>query len=169
MRRGESFPSMNPRRVCSVLFVCTGNICRSPLAQGLMEQALLEHAGGGNLVIDSAGTHAHVGEMPHPLSVTVAAVDYGIDITGQRARQLTPADFNDFDWLVALDRGHRDYMEARMPQNARGTVRLLLQDVLPGSPDVPDPYGRRRSAYEDSARLIKLGVDRLLGELLAPG
>jgi protein-tyrosine phosphatase len=160
---------MKPRRVRSVLFVCTGNICRSPLAQGLMEQALLERAPGSDVRVDSAGTHAHVGEMPHPLSVTVAAVDYGIDITAQRGRQLTHADFHEFDWLIALDRGHRDYMEARLPADARGTVRLLLQDALPGSPDVPDPYGRRRSAYEDSARLIKIGVDRLLGELLLPG
>ena len=152
----------------SVLFVCTGNICRSPLAQGLMEQALLEAAPDHGLRIDSAGTHAHVGEMPHPLSVTVAAVDYGIDITAQRARQLVPEDFHEFDWLIALDRGHRDFMETRLPPGSRGVVRLLMQDVLPGSPDVPDPYGRRRSAYEESARLIKAGVDRLLEELLAP-
>ena len=158
---------MNARRVRSVLFVCTGNICRSPLAQGLMEQALLESARGRRLRVDSAGTHAHVGEMPHPLSVTVAAVDYGIDITSQRGRQLSPTDFHEFDWLIALDRGHRDYMEARLPADARGTVRLLLQDVLSGSPDVPDPYGRTRSAYEECARLIKLGVDCLIGELLA--
>jgi len=159
---------MKTRRVRAVLFVCTGNICRSPLAQGLMEQALLERVPGSDVRVDSAGTHAHVGEMPHPLSVTVAAVDYGIDITAQRGRQLSPADFHEFDWLIALDRGHRDHLEARLPADARGTVRLLLQDVLPGSPDVPDPYGRRRSAYEESARLIKLGVDSLVGELLAP-
>lgn len=159
---------MNTRAGHAVLFVCTGNICRSPLAQGLMEQALLDSARGQHLRVDSAGTHAHVGEMPHPLSVTVAAVDYGIDITGQRARQLTPADFYEFDWLIALDRGHRDYLEARLPADARGSIRLLMQDVLPGSPDVPDPYGHRRGAYEESARLIKLGVDRLIEEMLAP-
>jgi protein-tyrosine phosphatase len=155
------------KRVQSILFVCTGNICRSPLAQGLMEQALAERGLAERFRVDSAGTHAHVGEMPHVLSVTVGAVDYGIDITSQRGRQILREDFTSFDWMIALDSGHLAWMEQMRPADSRASLRLLLGEEAHPQRDVPDPYGRRREAFEISGRLIKQGVDRLLDTLVA--
>ena len=127
-----------------MLFVCTGNICRSPLAEGLLV-ALAAEAGLAHAVeVDSAATHDYeVGDPPDPRAIA-AAKRRGIDISGQRARQVTRADFAEFDLIVALDRGHRDILRRMAPKGSKARIRLLMEFAPGESPkrqlDVPDPY-----------------------------
>ncbi|WP_164115697.1 low molecular weight protein-tyrosine-phosphatase [Sphingorhabdus sp. Alg239-R122] len=123
----------------SVLFVCLGNICRSPLAEGAMRDAVLKS--GQELLIDSAGTGAwHIGNPPDPRSIAVAA-QHGVDISGQRARQVVQTDFARFTHIIALDRNNLSDLQSLKPRES-GTVLSLLLDHLPGreGQDVADPY-----------------------------
>ena len=153
------------RPVRRVLFVCTGNLCRSPIAQGLLEARA--RARGAPLIVDSAGTHARVGDPPAPFAIEAAA-HYGADIAGQRSRPLAPDDFTRFDWLVALDLSHLDFLHGVRPALATGDVRLLLARMARGGDaEVPDPYGGTRTEFDYATRLIALGVDSLLEEILS--
>ena len=150
-----------------ILFVCTGNLCRSPLAQGLMEREGRARGVANSLLVDSAGTHAREGALPDPLAIAVAT-GYGIDIGAQRARALTEEDFRQFDQIVALDLGHLDYLRFMQPPDTNARLRLLLAGMAgTGDAEVPDPYGGDRSEFEYAARLIDIGVRRLLQEIVA--
>lgn len=124
-----------------VLFVCTGNICRSPTAEGVFRH-MVEEAGLGRVIAaDSAGTHGyHVGDPPDPRSCQAAAAR-GFDLSALRARKVTARDFQDFDLILAMDRGHLAHLEAMRPEGARAELKLYL-DFHPSSraKDVPDPY-----------------------------
>ena len=116
-----------------ILFVCTGNICRSPTAEGVL-RGRAAAAGLEGLHIESAGTHGyHVGEPPDPRTVEAAA-RRGYDLSGLRARKLRSADFTDFDLLLAMDRGHLRIMERLRPPETTAQLRLFLER------EVPDPY-----------------------------
>ena len=123
----------------SVLFVCMGNICRSPLAEGVLRIALID-AGLEELVtIDSAGTgNWHQGDGPDPRSIETAAF-HGIDISTQRARQVTPEDFDRFDLIFAMDRSNEATLKARAPSSKHDKILLFLDDTLGRRADVPDP------------------------------
>lgn len=124
-----------------VLFVCTGNICRSPTAAEVF-RAVVAKAGLTRLIeIESAGTHGyHIGEEADARS-TAAAARRGVDLTPHRARKLRPADFSEFDLIIALDRGHLQHLRAMRRAEHRAEVRLFL-DYHPEQHgrDVPDPY-----------------------------
>ncbi|MEQ8661262.1 MAG: low molecular weight protein-tyrosine-phosphatase [Gammaproteobacteria bacterium] len=146
---------------CSILFVCTGNICRSPLAEGLFRAAASQLAESWR--VDSAGMAALVGQAPAPLAIATAA-DRGCDITALRARQFERADFARFDNIVAMDAAHLDYLQALCP--APWTGRLGLLHDAAGRPfEVPDPYGRPAAAYRRAALLIERGIAALVTEL----
>ncbi|MDJ0948775.1 MAG: low molecular weight protein-tyrosine-phosphatase [Alphaproteobacteria bacterium] len=149
-----------------VLFVCTGNICRSPTAEGLfrahVEQAGLAH----RIEADSAGTHGyHVGEPPDARS-RQAALARGVDIGGQRARRIDPSDFYDFDLILAMDRGHLRQLEGIAPRDATARLHLFL-DFAPerGPRDVPDPYYSGAGAFEQVLDLVEDGVLGLISHL----
>ncbi len=128
------------RRV-GVLFVCLGNICRSPLAEGAF-RAHVEAAGlGDRFEIDSAGTGRwHVGEAPDPRSVEEAR-RHGIDISGQRARQFTTADYRRFDHIVVMDESNRCDVLVGVDDPADvARVSRLLDALDDGPEEVPDPY-----------------------------
>ena len=149
-----------------ILFVCTGNICRSPLAQGLMEVAIRQRGLESSFVVDSAGTHAKAGIVPEPHAIAVAS-EYGADISAQRSRQLSEEDFAAFDFLIALDLSHVDHLRFMRPANADAEVQLLLGGMAgSGNAEVPDPYGRDRTEFEFAARLIDIGTRRLLDRVL---
>ncbi len=153
----------------SVLFVCTGNLCRSPIAHGFLADALSARGLQDRIFVDSAGTHAREGEPPHPLAIAVAA-DYGVDIRAQRARQVTTEDFMAFDRIVALDREHLGHLARLQPIQARAKIELLLTGMAAsGDAEVPDPYGRGIEEFEYAARLIDIGVAKLLADLTANG
>jgi protein-tyrosine phosphatase len=125
----------------SVLFVCLGNICRSPLAEGIFRHHVERRGLADRFVIDSAGTGDwHVGSPPHIESRRVAR-DRGLDISSQRARQIVPDDLKTFDWVVAMDTtNHRDILALPGAGGCPARVIRLLDIVSHASKDVPDPY-----------------------------
>lgn len=150
-----------------VLMVCTGNICRSPTAEGAL-RARLAHAGLAQRVwVDSAGTQGyHTGEAPDPRAVRAAA-QRGYDLAGQRARPVVPEDFMRFDWLLAMDEDHLDWLRRKAPTGSRARVELLMpfarhhSDVL----NVPDPYYGAPAGFERVLDLVEDACDGLLPQL----
>ena len=154
-------------RVWRLLFVCTGNLCRSPMAQGLLQQQVDAAGLSAQFVIESAGTHARAGYPPEPFAIEVAA-DYGADISRQLSRALRPEDYFEFDRVIALDLGHLDELKFMRPANASAEVGLLLAGrAASGNAEVPDPYGRDLEDFKYAARLIAIGTRLLLEELRA--
>jgi protein-tyrosine phosphatase len=149
-----------------ILFVCMGNICRSPTAEGVFRKVVAEHAPDLSIAIDSAGTHAyHVGEPPDPRAVR-AAQRRGVDISAQRARVVVPEDFTRFDLLLAMDE-----LNIAMLYDLGGTeheqrVRLLL-DFAPGAgrTAVPDPYYGGSNGFEYVLDLVEEASLGLLNHL----
>jgi protein-tyrosine phosphatase len=139
-----------------VLFVCMGNICRSPTAEGVFRKLIEERAPGLDVQIDSAGTHAyHVGEPPDPRAQR-AAKRRGIDLSAQRARRVTERDFAHFELVLAMDEENREALLEICPVEHRGRVRLLLEfapDV--GRGDVPDPYYGGSNGFEQVLDLVE--------------
>lgn len=132
-----------------ILVVCLGNICRSPIAEGLFRKRIQEQ----NLPweVDSAGTGSwHIGEMPDHRSVSVCK-SKGLDISGQRARQVRTDDFYHFDKILAMDQSNEDHLLKMRPDDAKAEVRKMLDYVDPdGKLEVPDPYwdGRFSEVYD---------------------
>lgn len=142
--------------------VCLGNICRSPIAEGVLRAKAA--AAGLNWQIDSAGTnHYHIGESPHRFSQKVC-LSQGIDISAQRARRLTPADFEQYDILYALAQDVYDDMYAIGGQMApMEKVRFLLEELDPeGSRDVPDPWYGDESGYLPVYQLIEQACEAII-------
>ena len=157
-----------------VLFVCTGNICRSPTAEGVFRHVAHAEGFGAKIEADSAGTHGyHVGDPPDPRTIAVAAAR-GFDLADLRARRVTRDDFHRFDLIIAMDQGHYDHLEALRPEGARAEVKLFL-DYLPGNPerdprdaslkDVPDPYYGDRAGFEHVLDLVEQTSHALLKKI----
>lgn len=142
-----------------LLLVCLGNICRSPAAEGV-----LAAMSGGRLSLDSAGTAGwHTGKPPHPPMVRAAA-RRGYDLSGLRARQLVPADFEAFDLVLAMDRQNLRDIRAMRPEGARARTGLFLDALAePGTDEVPDPYFT--GDYDGALQLIERGARALLSRL----
>ncbi|MDD5160671.1 MAG: low molecular weight phosphotyrosine protein phosphatase [Sulfuricurvum sp.] len=140
----------------SILFVCLGNICRSPIAEGVARSLIEE--GGHSITVDSAGTgHWHVGEAPCKHSITVAR-NHGIDISPIRARQVKKADFHAFDLIVALDQCNYNDLKTLGCKNL-----VKLGDYGYGGEDVPDPYFFEGfEGFEHVYTMIESCVNRLL-------
>ncbi|HRE16611.1 MAG TPA: low molecular weight protein-tyrosine-phosphatase [Rhodocyclaceae bacterium] len=123
-----------------ILFVCMGNICRSPLAEGVFRQRVEEAGLSHLLVCDSAGTRAaHAGEPPDMRAQTVAR-KAGIELAQLRARRATEADFAAFDWILAMDRSNLGDLLRECPPQYRHKVHLMLEFAGEGADEVPDPY-----------------------------
>jgi protein-tyrosine phosphatase len=143
-----------------LLFVCLGNICRSPTAEGVMRHLLAERGLTGQVEVDSAGTGGwHVGSPPDPRS-TEAAARRGIALSGA-ARQVTRRDFADFDLLLAMDRSNLRDLMAVAPPGSADKVRLLA-DV-----EVPDPYFGD-DGFDLVLDIVTAACERLLDELDLP-
>ena len=149
----------------SILFVCTGNICRSPTADGMLRQKLRE-AGLSHIMVDSAGTHGyHSGEGPDGRAVAEAA-RRGYDISGIISRPLKMQDYMEFDLLVAMDEGHLAYMERQKPAASNAAIRLHSEFARnPTWLSVPDPYYGGEEHFRKAFDLIEQGVEGILREI----
>ncbi|MBF0563572.1 MAG: low molecular weight phosphotyrosine protein phosphatase [Alphaproteobacteria bacterium] len=159
---------MNPENngKIHILFVCTGNICRSPTAEGVFRH-LVNRAGiKDRIAIDSAGVGAwHVGDPPD-LRAQAAALRRGIDLSRIRARVLIPGDYTRFDYLVAMDRGHLCEIKRNRPPNASAKIELFMNFAPEiGVTDVPDPYYGDIDGFEHVLDLIEAGASGLLAAI----
>jgi protein-tyrosine phosphatase len=158
--------------VIRLLFVCMGNICRSPTAEGVMRSLLREQGLEERIEVDSAGTGGwHVGDPPDERA-TEAAAARGIALAGS-ARTLTPADFGDFDLILVADRRNLRDVQALAPADATARVHLLREfdPESEGAPDldVPDPYYGGAGGFERVLDLVEAACRGLLEELRAAG
>jgi protein-tyrosine phosphatase len=151
-----------------VLFVCTGNICRSPSAEAIFRKLVADAGLSEVIVADSAGTHAyHVGEPPDPRS-REAGADRGYDLSALRARRIERADFQRFDLVVAMDRGHLAILSRIAGPDTASKLKLMMSYARDFSEqDVPDPYyggpeefERVLDMLEDAARGLLDSVRR---------
>jgi protein-tyrosine phosphatase len=155
-----------------ILFVCMGNICRSPTAEGVMRALLRDEGLDGQIELDSAGTGGwHAGDPPD-VRATAAARARGIELEGA-ARRVTAADFEAFDLLIAMDRENERDLLARAPDpEARAKVRLLREfdpaSAATGDLDVPDPYYGGPNGFEHVLDLVEAACRGLLDEVRAP-
>jgi protein-tyrosine phosphatase len=141
-----------------ILFVCTGNICRSPTAEGVLRH--LAREAGVEVHVESAGTGGwHVGSPPDERAQHHAK-GRGYDLSGQRARQVSPRDFQAFDLIVAMDRGHLRVLENQCPRAQHAKLRMLI----PGR-DVPDPYYGGPEGFERVLDMVEVACRGLLQEL----
>lgn len=142
-----------------ILMVCLGNICRSPLAEGILQSKLKE-----GFIVESAGTGSwHVGQSPDERSVLIAK-KYGIDISKQRARQFQSDDFEKFDLIFVMDtQNYQDVLKLATNDEQRKKVRLILDDE-----DVPDPYFGGDDGFEKVFQLLDRATDNFLVQLKKP-
>ncbi len=149
-----------------ILFVCMGNICRSPTAEGVFREHVRRHAPGLDIEIDSAGTHDyHVGEPPDPRTVQAAA-RRGIDLASLRARQVQDEDFERFDLILAMDRLNHATLLDRSPPEHHARIRTLLEFAAGTAPaDVPDPYYGGAKGFDEVLDLVQSAADGLLAEI----
>jgi len=152
----------------SILFVCMGNICRSPTAEGVFRHRA--EAAGLALHIDSAGTHGyHVGEPPDARSMRHAALR-GYDLSAQRARQVDAGDFERFDHVLAMDRDNLKLLEAACPREHRHKLGLFMQFATKATSDVvPDPYYGGGQGFDRVLDYIEDASDGLIAAMRAAG
>lgn len=150
----------------AVLFVCLGNICRSPTAEGVFRKLVSEAGMAHRIRVDSAGTHAyHVGDPPDARAQQAAA-RRGIDLSGLRGRQATRRDFEEFDYLLAMDRENLDNLLGIAPPRLRTRARLLLEFAPEcGFIEVPDPYWGGASGFERVLDLVEAAATGLLEDI----
>ena len=148
----------------AVLFVCLGNICRSPLAEAAFRDAAKR--AGLTVETDSAGTAAyHVVEPPDPRSIAEAA-RHGIDISHYRGRQLVAEDFRRFDWIIGMDRSNMRNIEQVRPADAKAEISMLL-DLVPGreGAEVADPWYGGENNFRDTWKDVSAGAQALIERL----
>lgn len=156
-------------RPIRVLMVCTGNICRSPTAEGVLRRKLADAGLGSQVEVESAGTVDYHAGSPPDQRAQQSAQRRGYDLSRQRARALRSSDFERFDLLLAMDSEHLDRLVDLCPGPLVGRVRLLM-DYSPGRPrgtGVPDPYYGAPAGFERVLDLIEEGCEGLIKELRA--
>ena len=150
-----------------VLFVCTGNICRSPSAEGVLRKMAAEAGLAETIEVDSCGTHGyHSGDPPDPRAIRQAA-RRGYDIRQQRARTLRDEDFTRFDLILGMDSGHLHLLGRMAPEGIGAEIGLLMDYAkgTEGGREVPDPYYGDARDYDLALDLIERGVAGLLRSL----
>lgn len=146
-----------------VLMVCLGNICRSPLAEGILKSKLDKET----IQVDSAGTASyHIGKKPDSRSISIAK-KYGIDISQQRCRQFTAKDFDEYDLIYAMDRSNYENIVALAEnENAIAKVNLLLHRSNATNKEVPDPYYGGEDGFEEAFQLIDAACNLIAQDII---
>ena len=148
-----------------ILMVCLGNICRSPLAEGLLASKLPKD----QFQVDSAGTgHWHVGKKPDTRSIAVAEKN-GINIANQSCRQFTVSDFDTFDYIYVMDSSnYSDIISLALNETHKSKVSLILNELFPGeNVDVPDPYFGLLNGFETVFEMLNETCDSIAKKLIA--
>ena len=143
--------------------VCLGNICRSPLAEGILRSKILTDA----VTIDSAGTSGlHEGELPDPRSIAVAKSN-GIDITDQRSRKFKVADFDNFDLIYAMDQSnYHNILNIARNSDDESKVKMILNESNPGENlNVPDPYYGGDKGFDNVFRILDEACDNIASKI----
>ena len=146
-----------------ILMVCLGNICRSPLAEGLL-WSKGKHL---NLEVDSAGTAAyHIGKQPDIRSIEIAN-KYAIDLNQQRARQFSRADFEEFDIIYAMDTNNYAHLiSLASSETERNKIRMILNEINPNTyQSVPDPYYGGDNGFQDVYNMLEKACDKIIQDI----
>ncbi|PWL38618.1 protein-tyrosine-phosphatase [Flagellimonas aquimarina] len=145
-----------------VLMVCLGNICRSPLAEGILKSKV----DSNSIFVDSSGTAGyHVGHQPDKRSIAVAQ-KHGIDISSQKCRQFSKNDFIEFDWIYAMDKNNfTNILNLASSEKDEKKVRLLLDEVDLGFNEVPDPYYGGADGFEEVYHMINRACEAIAKKL----
>ena len=148
-----------------ILMVCLGNICRSPLAQGILEKKSKES--NINIYVDSAGTGGwHVGSSPDLRSINIAK-KYNIDISDQKARKFSTYDFQEFDKIFVMDKSnYRDLIRLCSNEKECNKIQLILKNINPeNNISVPDPYYGEEDGFEKVYRLLEKACSEIISEI----
>ncbi|MGD1947678.1 MAG: low molecular weight protein-tyrosine-phosphatase [Croceivirga sp.] len=142
-----------------ILMVCLGNICRSPLAEGILKSKV----DNAKVYVDSAGTAGyHIGSLPDPRSIKVAE-KHGIDLTNQRCRKFTHSDFSNFDTIYVMDKNnYYDVMAHARSNEEKAKVKLLLNEVDTHISEVPDPYYGGAEGFEYVFTLLDSACEEIV-------
>ena len=160
-------PESTPQTPVRLLVVCLGNICRSPMAEGVLRTRIQASPLAGRVVVDSVGTGAwHVGQPPDSRAIATAA-RHGVDISGLRGRQLSRDDFMRHDWLLCADQSNLRDVRARGPADAHSRCALLLDwaGMQPEASEVPDPYTGGAAEFEHVWTLLDRAAEGVVERL----
>ncbi len=150
----------------SVLFVCMGNICRSPTAEGVFRKHVSDAGLDAEILTDSAGTHAYHSGEPADRRAHAAALRRGFSLEGISARKVTDEDFEDFDYILAMDQDNLMTLQERAPDELRSKVRLFLEFAESRQEnEVPDPYYGGSAGFERVLDLVEEASQALLETL----
>ena len=147
----------------NILFVCMGNICRSPSAEGFFATALQKSGFREQVSIDSAGTHGyHIGQAPDSRAVATA-LNFGVDISHLRARKVGAKDFDDYDLIIAMDRNNFEDLQRIRPAGSRASLQMMMQYHPEARPEeVPDPYYGGMDGFTYMCNLLEAATRGLL-------
>ena len=150
----------------SVLFVCMGNICRSPTAEGVFRHVVKQRNLQDRIIIDSAGTHAyHVGESPDSRAQATARTR-GIDLSGQRARKVEVSDFDRFDYVIAMDRSNLEDLKHLRKEGQKAQLHLFMDFAKDwDNHEVPDPYYGGSNGFEQVFDMVQSASEGLLAHI----
>lgn len=153
-------PEKNARKI---IFVCTGNICRSPMAEAVFRHMV--SAGTAEITVDSAGTHGyHIGERPDHRTLKVCA-EKGIPTENIRARKLELRDFSEFDLILGMDSGHVAHLKAIAPKESSAKIHLFMEFAGMEANDVPDPYYGGVDDFYIVYQMVDVGCRKILSNL----
>ena len=148
-----------------ILMVCLGNICRSPLAEGILMSKLPKKS----FLVDSAGTgNWHVGKQPDERSIAIAKKN-GLDISSQRGKQFSTSDFETYDYIYVMDNSnYNDVIALATNENQKNKVQLILNELFPGeNVDVPDPYYGTQFGFETVYSMLEETCENIAEKLIA--
>lgn len=149
----------------NVLFVCLGNICRSPTAHGVFETLVRRQGLADKILVDSAGTGEwHIGHAPDRRTVAAAKLR-GYDLSQLRARQVSAEDFQRFHYILAMDNSNLNDLKSLQPKGYAGELGLFLNFARLPTPEVPDPYYGDEDGFDHVLDLVEQGAEALLSHL----